>query len=141
VVSNPLKIIQSLSDIVDKTLGIDQFDEISVDYYTAIILMSHDYKTDKLNFRKALRTTCRYIGMLGPRVRAEKIFKELEEDGIVINDKDYERVFAPAGLDIGALSPEEIALSLIAEIRAVFSDRYGGFLKLRKTTIHERNGL
>jgi xanthine/CO dehydrogenase XdhC/CoxF family maturation factor len=63
----------------------------------------------------------------------------LEDEGIIISDKDHKRIFAPAGLDIGATSPEEIALSLTAEIRAVFSDRYGGFLKLRKTTIHERN--
>ena len=109
------------------------------DEYTAIMLMSHDYKTDKLNLIKALHTSSRYIGMLGPRVRAEKIFKELEDEGIIISDKDHKRIFAPAGLDIGALNLEEIALSLIAEIRAVFSDRYGGFLKLRKTTIHERN--
>jgi xanthine dehydrogenase accessory factor len=71
-------------------------------------------------------------------VRSERIFRELEEEGNPISISDMERIYAPAGLDIGALSPEEIALSIIAEIRSVFSKREGGFLKLRETAIHER---
>jgi xanthine/CO dehydrogenase XdhC/CoxF family maturation factor len=77
--------------------------------------------------------------MLGPRVRSEKIFKELSEEGKPIPDEQVDRIYAPAGLDIGAISPEEIALSMLAEIKAVFSKREGGFLKLRHAPIHERN--
>jgi len=139
VVSNPLKINSKILSTVDKIYGHDRLNDIVVDKYTAILLMSHDYKTDKINLPKALLTGASYIGMLGPKVRAEKIFRELEEEGKHISDEDRERIYAPAGLDIGALSPEEIALSLIAEIRAVFSKREGGFLKLRQATIHERN--
>ena len=139
VVSNPLKINPALSGIVDKVLSNDQVNELCVDDHTAILLMSHDYKTDKSNLEKVLRTSCHYIGMLGPKVRAERIFRELEAKGVMVSDNDLTRIFAPAGLDIGAMGPEEIALSLIAEIRAVFSARQGGFLKLRKSTIHERN--
>lgn len=139
IMANPLKINPSLRVIADEMISVDQFNESCVDDYTAIILMSHDYKTDKVNLAKALRTSSRYIGMLGPKMRAEKIFNELEEEGISIGEKDRRRIFAPAGLDIGALNPEEIALSLTAEIRAVFSDRNGSFLKLRNSTIHERN--
>jgi xanthine/CO dehydrogenase XdhC/CoxF family maturation factor len=117
----------------------DKFGDVPIDEYSAIVLMSHDFKTDKLNLARALATRANYIGILGPRVRAEKIFKELEQQGIPVWDEDQRRIYAPAGLDIGALSPEEIALSLLAEIRTVFSNREGGSLRLRGTTIHERN--
>ncbi|MBS1597553.1 MAG: XdhC family protein [Bacteroidetes bacterium] len=138
IIANPLKINHSFTINIDRILPHDKFNELKIDGLTAIILMSHDFKTDKLNLKKALQTNCVYIGMLGPRVRAEKIFRELEEEGFPISEKDRARIYSPAGLDIGALSPEEIALSLIAEIRAVFSEREGGFLKLRTSAIHER---
>jgi len=139
MVSNPLKINSKLSDTVDAVFSYEQLDAIQIDQYTAIVLMSHDYKTDKRNLPKALSTDAFYIGMLGPRVRSEKIFAELADEGPPVSNIDMERIFAPAGLDIGALSPEEIALSIIAEIKAVFSKREGGFLRLRHVPIHERN--
>jgi xanthine dehydrogenase accessory factor len=139
MVSNPLKINAKFSDTVDAIFGYDQLNEIRIDKYTAIVLMSHDYKTDKINLPKVLKTGAFYVGMLGPRVRSEKIFSEMAEEGNHITDECMERIYAPAGLDIGAVSPEEIALSIIAEIKAVFSKREGGFLRLRQTAIHERN--
>ena len=139
MVSNPLKINAKFSDTVDAIFGYDQLNEIRIDKYTAIVLMSHDYKTDKINLPKALKTGAFYVGMLGPRVRSEKIFNELAEEGNPVTDECMERIFAPAGLDIGAVSPEEISLSIIAEIKAVFANREGGFLRLRQTAIHERN--
>ncbi len=138
MVSNPLKINAKFFDTVDAVFGYDQLNSISIDQYTAIVLMAHDYKTDKRNLPKALQTDAFYVGMLGPRVRSEKIFNELASDGLAIADADMDRIFAPAGLDIGATSPEEIALSIIAEIKTVFSKREGGFLKHRQTAIHER---
>lgn len=139
VVSNPLKVNSKILSSVDKVYSDDQLNSIVIDKYTAIILMSHDYKTDKTNLPKALLTEASYVGMLGPKIRAEKIFSELENEGKPISNENKERIYAPAGLDIGALSPEEIALSLIAEIRAVFSKREGSFLRLRQNTIHERD--
>jgi xanthine dehydrogenase accessory factor len=138
MISNPLKTNKKNLDAVDEVLHTDQPDNIKADDYTAILLISHDFKTDKLNLVKALHTGAGYIGMLGPKTRAEKIFRELEQENKTVSEKDSMRIYAPAGLDIGALSPEEIALSLTAEVRAVFSKREGGFLKLRQTTIHER---
>jgi xanthine dehydrogenase accessory factor len=139
MVSNPLKVNSKFSDTVDAIFGYDQLNEIRIDKYTAIVLMSHDYKTDKINLPKALKTGAFYVGMLGPRVRSEKIFNELAEEGNPVTEERLGRIYAPAGLDIGAVSPEEIALSIIAEIKAVFSKREGGFLRLRQTAIHERN--
>ncbi len=139
VVSNPLKVNPKILTTVDKVCGYDQMNDIAIDKYTAILLMSHDYKTDKVNLPKALGTGVCYVGMLGPKLRSEKIFRELEQEGKPVTNDDKERIYAPAGLDIGALSPEEIGLSLIAEIRAVFSKRGGSFLRLRQETIHERD--
>jgi xanthine dehydrogenase accessory factor len=139
IVANPLKVNSKISRIADEIVPPDDLMGIFFDNHTAIVLMSHDYKTDKYNLPKALKTDVPFIGMLGPRVRSEKIFTELMAEGINISENNFERIHAPVGLDIGAVSPEEIALSLIAEIRASFSNRDGHFLRLRQTTIHERD--
>ncbi|MEO6232986.1 MAG: XdhC family protein [Ferruginibacter sp.] len=139
IVSNLQKINTQTAAIADEIIDPEKFDELLVDEYTVIILMSHDYKTDKKNLPKALTTSAPYIGMLGPRIRAEKIWAELEEEeGYKISPQNLQRIHAPIGLDIGAISPEEIALSLIAEVRASLSNRDGGFLRLRTKSIHER---
>ena len=138
IVANPLKVNSKISRIADEIVPPDDFTDLFFDDHTAVVLMSHDYKTDKYNLPKALKSNAPFIGMLGPRIRSEKIFKELSEEKIIISEASFERIHAPVGLDIGAVSPEEIALSLIAEIRASFSNREGNFLRLRQSTIHER---
>lgn len=138
IVAEPQKINPHIVTIADEVVAPANFQNIFIDNYTAIILMAHDYKTDKNNLPKALATAAPYIGMLGPRKRSEKIWRELtEEDGISPNE-DMDRIHAPVGLDIGAVSPEEIALSLIAEVKAALSGRDGTFLRLRPTVIHSR---
>jgi len=138
VVGNVLKITPKLLSLADAVVAPDELEALLIDGQTAIVLMSHDFKTDKYNLPRALKTTAPYVGMLGPRVRSENIFNELAAEGLPISETDMARIYAPAGLDIGALSPEEIALSIVSEIRAVFSNRDGSFLRLRPTSIHER---
>lgn len=138
VVANPLKVNHKIAALADAVVPPEQFDEIVIDDHTAIVLMSHDYKTDKANLPRALATGAPYVGMLGPRVRSEKIWRELSEEGNPIAETDFNRIHAPVGLDIGAVSPEEIALSLAAEVRAAFSGRDGRYLRLRQSTIHVR---
>lgn len=105
-----------------------------IDYYTVAILMSHDYQTDKDNLIRILKEThIQYIGMLGPKKRGEKILKELN-----INENNYPKIFSPVGLDTGATTPEEISISIVAEIRAFFSQRNGENLKFRVGEIHGR---
>ena len=138
IVANPQKIHRDVATLVSAVVTPEDFTAGMVDQYTAIILMSHDYKTDKRNLPLVLSTPAPYIGMLGPRVRAERMIGELTQEGVLFPDSDQERIFAPVGLDIGAISPEEIALSIAAEIRAVFSKRRGGLLRNRPSTIHAR---
>ncbi|MDG2450300.1 MAG: XdhC family protein, partial [Saprospiraceae bacterium] len=66
------------------------------------------------------------------------IFNELSSSNINISKSDHLKIHAPIGLDTGATSPEEIAIAMVAEIRAFYSQRDGGFLRDRSETIHER---
>lgn len=137
VMANPLKVEKSLFALAARVLHPKGDEQPEIDPYTAIVLMAHDYKTDFQNLQKFSGSQARYIGLLGPRKRALKMFDALEAGGNPLSGKDMERIFAPAGLDIGALTPEEIALSIAAEIRACFAGRPGGSLRLRQGAIHE----
>lgn len=139
IVAELIKINSLIKEIADEIRTPAEFPELIIDEHTAIILMSHDYKTDKKNLPKALSTNASYIGMLGPRVRSERIWAELEQEGQAVTGDEMARIFAPLGLDIGAVNPEEIALSLAAGIRAAFSGRDGSFLRDRRSPIHSRN--
>jgi len=139
IVAELLKVNAKISALADEVIAPPDFPKMLIDEHTAIILMSHDYKTDKNNLPKALNTSALFIGMLGPKVRSEKIWKELAEEGRTVTESEMNRIYAPLGLDIGAQTPEEIALSLAASIRAAFSGRDGAFLKYRKSPIHQRS--
>jgi xanthine/CO dehydrogenase XdhC/CoxF family maturation factor len=107
-----------------------------IDDYTAVLLMSHDYRTDTENLQKVLPSSASYIGLLGPRKRAARIFDALAEAGKPLREDDLRRIYAPAGLDIGAATPEEIALSILAEVRSHFAGRHGASLRLREGSIY-----
>lgn len=134
-----LKLNPQIKTYTNEIVALSEFSNLRVDEHTAIVLMSHDYKTDKKNLAQALLTSAAFIGMLGPRVRSERIWKELAQEGIPVSEADMSRIYAPVGLDIGAVTPEEIALSLAAGVKAAFANRSGNFLKFRNTPIHPRN--
>ena len=77
--------------------------------------------------------------MLGPAVRTERVFAELRAEGVAIGQDELQRIHAPAGLDLGAEGPDEIAAAICAEIVAVKRGREAGFLKDRPGPIHERH--
>lgn len=113
--------------------------EFDITPFTACVLMSHNYTYDKAVLRKLLITDTPYIGILGPKKRLDKMESEFEsEEGIILTSADKGRIHAPIGLDTGAETPNEIAISIIAEIQSVFSGRSGGFLKARNGPIHAR---
>ncbi|MGZ3765522.1 MAG: XdhC family protein [Mucilaginibacter sp.] len=139
IVAELQKVNSHIVAIADEIIAPASFTDATIDAHSAIILMAHDYKTDKNNLPKALATAAPYIGMLGPRVRSEKILNELAKEGKTLLSEELNRIHAPVGLDIGAITPEEIALSLIAEVKASLSGRDGAFLRLRQTAIHQRD--
>jgi xanthine dehydrogenase accessory factor len=113
--------------------------DFKIDAYTACILMSHNYEYDRDVLRKVIKTNTGYIGILGPRKRFDKMLAEFKNEGFNLANGELERIHSPIGLDIGAETPDEIAISIIAEIQSKFSGRSGGFLKYRTTPIHTRH--
>jgi len=136
VVTNINKADKSLFSLVTNVLHNKSGQKPLIDTYTAIVLMAHDYKTDFNNLKQLLSENTRYIGLLGPRKRSQKMFDSMEAEGNAISEENMKRIFTPAGLDIGAATPEEIALSICAEIRSVFAGRNGNSLRLREGTIY-----
>ncbi len=87
---------------------------LKLDRYTAVALLTHDPKIDDQALVAALRADCFYIGALGSRKTHAKRLDRLREQGF--SDTDFARIHAPIGLDIGAVSPAEIAVAILAEI-------------------------
>lgn len=137
VMANPQKTSRILHDLVRAVIPV-KGDMPILDDYTAVVLLSHDYNTDKGVLRRLADAEVPYLGMLGPKKRADKMFGELESDGLEL-PKD--NVYAPIGLDTGATTPEEVAVSIIAGIRAHFSNRDGRQLRDRVGEIHTREDI
>jgi len=107
-----------------------------LDEWTAFVLMTHNYNYEIAFLKEVLPLHSSYIGILGPKKKLERMLDELEENGTTITEKNLETIHGPVGLDIGSETSEEIALSIIAEIKAVFSERNGHSLKYKKKLIH-----
>lgn len=103
---------------------------------SAAVVMTHNYLHDLEVLRKLLPSPVKYIGLLGPRKRTEKLLRQLAVDGATLTGEQLARLHAPVGLDIGAETSEQIALAIVAEIQAALTDRYGGMLKSRERPIH-----
>ncbi len=82
-----------------------------------LVIVTRGHKEDMRVLAWAVRTAARYVGMIGSKRKVLSVYKALEKEGY--RKEEFERVFAPMGLDIGALSPEEIALSIVGELIAV----------------------
>jgi xanthine dehydrogenase accessory factor len=102
----------------------------------AAVVMNHNYERDLAYLAAWVGTTVPYIGMLGPRQRTEQMIAALEFRGVELDDAIRQRIRAPVGLNIGAETPEEIALAIVSEIQAVHARRRGGFLSSHEGSIH-----
>ena len=107
---------------------------VAPDYTTAIVVLTHDDKFDLPLLTGALATEAYYIGALGSRRNQERRRERLLEAGV--DEAELERISGPAGLDIGAHTPAETAVSMLAEIMAVRAGREGGRLKGSSGRIH-----
>jgi xanthine dehydrogenase accessory factor len=108
------------------------------DRRTFVVVMSHNYLRDKDYLRSFLGTDVAYIGSLGPRKRLDAVLTDLAKEGVEPSEQDLEKIYAPAGLDVGAEGPEEVAWSIMGEVLAVRAGRRAGFLRDRKGHIHPR---
>ena len=109
---------------------------IEMDAQTAIVLMTHSYVKD-LQFLMALKEQQpAYFGVLGPAKRREKLFNELLEHCPETSLEFMESVYGPAGLELGAETPQEIALSVLSEILAVINQKNPASLREKSGRIH-----
>jgi xanthine dehydrogenase accessory factor len=108
--------------------------QVQPDHQTAIVVLTHDDKFDEPALIGALETEAFYIGALGSRRNQERRRERLLEAGV--SEEALDRIMGPCGLDIGADTQEETALSILGEALAVRGERQGGFLRDAKKRIH-----
>ena len=111
--------------------------QVPLDARSAAVVMNHNYLRDKTLVGALLTAPVSYVGALGPHERTERMLAELQAENPSLPDTVYDKIYGPVGLDIGTETPEEIALSIIAEIQAVHHHREGGMLRNRHGAIHE----
>lgn len=116
----------------------DAAQRIPMDDRTAAVVMTHNYAHDLELLKMLLPSPVRYLGILGARGRTLAMLRALKEAGLAGREPDLAKVYSPVGMDIGAETPEEIALAILAEIKAVCTDRCAGFLRDRRGPIHDR---
>lgn len=116
----------------------DTIPEFTADRLTAAALMNHNFDRDKMILPVVLRSKAFYVGALGPKKRTRQMLDELSAAGIAFSEEDLAHLRSPAGLDIGADTPEAIAISIIAEIQSVLKHRSGGPLRDRHAPIYDR---
>ena len=114
------------------------YPQITFDEHTVMVLMTHNYNYELAFLKQVLPLQPVYIGILGPKKKLERLLDELEDGGLKITEQQLDSIYGPVGLDIGSEGAEEIALSIIAEIKAVLSNRNGHSLKYKAVSIHNK---
>jgi xanthine dehydrogenase accessory factor len=106
---------------------LDYFRHVEISEKTYILLLTRGHKYDVLSLKELLKRKCHagYIGMIGSRRRISGVFEELHQD---FPDESFENIYTPVGLDIGAETPAEIAVSIMAEILKVKNQKSGDSL-------------
>jgi xanthine dehydrogenase accessory factor len=99
-----------------------------VDDDTFVVVMTHDFETDRRVLAELRGTDAPYVGVLGPPKRFAVLTDALAESGVGLDEDDRSRTFAPAGLDVGGDGPRAVALSVVAEVAAVANGRDGGHM-------------
>ena len=100
------------------------------------VVMTHDYEQDRATLAALLRTKARYIGVLGPARRTQRILTEIQASEPTPAER-LACVHAPVGLHLGGEGPEAIALAIVAEAQAVLHGKQAGFLRGRQGAIHD----
>jgi len=114
-------------------------EQIIIDERTVFLLMTHNYNYDMAMLNQLLQKNVSYIGMLGPKKKRERMLNELKEEGLIFTEQQLSVLHSPVGLDIGAETSEEIAVSILAEIKALFAGKDVQSLRTLKEVIHPRS--
>ncbi|CAN5659223.1 XdhC family protein [soil metagenome] len=108
-------------------------ESIAIEPGSAVVLMTHSYRHDLELLGWLLKSPAAYVGQLGPLLRTERLLRDLD---FVPTEAERGLLHAPIGHDLGAESPDEIALAIVAEIQAFFAGRAGGSLNGRREPLH-----
>ena len=122
IVSKPEKVLQ----------------QIPIDEKTVFVLMTHNYNYDYAILKALLGKNIPYIGALGPKKKLDNMITDLKAENIFLNERKKNILYGPVGLELGAETPAEIALSITAEIMSVMNNKKGGSLRNLVTEIHPR---
>ena len=114
-------------------------EHIKIHRGTVAVVMTHHYLHDADLLKLLLPLPLRYLGLLGSKRRTQRLLREARNEGALLSESHLDLVYGPIGLDIGADTPEEIALAVAAEIQAVLVGRLGGMLRIREGPLHEQN--
>ena len=114
-------------------------EHITIDQQTAFVLMTHNYNYDLAMLKALVFQNVTYIGLLGPKKKLDKMIDEMRDEGFHIDEDQLKKIYGPVGLEIGAETAEEIALSIIAEIKAVLAGKPGRSLREKQDVIHSGN--
>lgn len=120
-------------------IGREDYGNLNVNENAHVVVMTHNYLLDAMVVKRMINSMIPYLGVLGPRKRIERILKEISDEQKRPLAVELTKLHAPIGLDIGADSPEEIALSILAELTSCRNRRGGQSLRLRNEPLHDRN--
>lgn len=126
------------ADAVFTAKAEDVLTRVKTDAQTVFLLMTHNYNYDAALLKGLAGKNCLYIGVLGPKKKMQRMYDALEAEGTIITEEQRSKIHSPVGLDIGAETAEEIAVSIVAEIKAVLAKRSGQSLKDKDTSIHNQ---
>jgi xanthine dehydrogenase accessory factor len=107
------------------------FPKLVINQTSYIVIVTRGHRDDMRVLRSAIDTSARYISMIGSKRKVIGVVKELEKEGVSRNS--FDRIFAPMGFDIGAITPEEIAISVVAEMIAIRRDPGSDWRALSKS--------
>jgi xanthine dehydrogenase accessory factor len=114
-------------------------EHLSLTERTMAIIMNHNFTDDSMVLKTLVSSQVKYIGLLGPKHRTQKLLESLRNEGVTLSEDQLKRLHGPVGIDIGADTPEEIALSIIAEIKAAAAGRECRSLKNYDAPLHSRS--
>ena len=134
--AKPQRFVSACQVLVSKPEKV--LEQIPIDDQTVFVMMTHNYNYDLAMLKALLLHKVTYIGMLGPKKKLDRMLDELRDDGIELTEEQLNTIYGPVGLEIGAETAEEIALSIIAEIKTVLSGTKGGLLRNKQDVIHSR---
>ncbi len=115
----------------------EEITSVNFDARTALVIMTHSFSKDLQYLGNLIGSSLGYIGLLGPKKRREQLLNDLLEYFPAVSDSFLDDLFGPAGINIGAESAQEIAVSILAEILATMRNQQPGSLKYKQGGIHD----